>query len=226
MSNPFMKKWLSGALCALALGSTAALAEPDSFGLGDGHSGALSVTTAGSIIINSYVPVTGPLAPGDSSIPVGTCTGDASCFKAGDLVMVLQTTGLVPAPGSGDTSTLHLTGANPVGRWEFARLASVSGTTLTLTAPLIYDYAANVTQVIRVPEYTDVTITISTGRIIAPAWDGSTGGVIAFLATGVVSNAGQINASLLGFRGGKYVNDDGTGFGCNGLDEPIGVRVR
>jgi large repetitive protein len=215
MSNPFMKKWLSGALCALALGSTAALAEPDSFGLGDGHNGARTVTTANTTL-NSYAQVTGPLAPGDTSILVGTCAGDTSCFAAGDLIMVLQTTGLVPEPASGTAGPLSLNDdTNPVGRWEFARLASVTGSALVLTAPLVHSYAANVTQVIKVPEYTDLTIT-GTGRVTALAWNGSVGGVIAFLANGTVTvnSGGQINASGAGFRGGQYVDDSSGELGC------------
>jgi uncharacterized protein (TIGR03382 family) len=217
MRNPFMKKWLAATLCTLALGSTAALAEPDSFGLGTGRNGVLSVTTAGRTI-NSYAQVTGPLAPGDTALPVGTCLGEAACFAAGDLVMVLQTTGVVPEPASGAPGPLDITN-DPVGRWEFARLASVSGSTLTLTAPLVYSYAANVTQVIRVPEHTSVTIT-GTGRITALPWNGSVGGVIAFLATGMVSNAGQINANAAGFRGGQFVDEPTDALGCEGFDEP------
>ncbi|MCY1073847.1 adventurous gliding motility protein AgmC [Archangium lansingense] len=214
MKNGLFKKLLSAALCTLALGSTAALAEPDTFGLGTGRNGTLTVSTAGTNWINSYAPVTGPLASGDTVIPVGTCTGEASCFAAGDLVLVLQTTGLVPEPASGDTTLLDLnTRYKEVGRWEFARLASVTPTAMTLTAPLVYDYAANVTQVIRVPEYTGVTIN-ATRSITAPSWNGSTGGVIAFLAQQTFTNNGTVNANSIGFRGGRFVDDGSGDAGC------------
>jgi uncharacterized protein (TIGR03382 family) len=220
MRNPFMKKWLAATLCTLALGSTAALAEPDSFGLGTGRNGDLTLTTTGTNIINSYAQVTGPLAPGDTSLPVGTCLPAPGCsFGAGDLVMVLQTTGLVPEPASGAAGPLDISN-DPVGRWEFARLASVSGSTMGLTAPLVHSYAANVTQVIKVPEYANVSLTVTGARINALAWNGSVGGVIAFLATGTVSNAGQINANAVGFRGGQFVDEPTDALGCSGLDEP------
>ncbi len=223
MRNPFNKKWLAATLCTLALGSTAALAEPDSFGLGTGRNGALSVTTTpppGGNIINSYAPVTGPLAPGDTALPVGSCLPTPGCsYAAGDLVMVLQTTGVVPEPASGAAGSLDITN-DAVGRWEFARLASVSGSTLTLTAPLVYSYAANVTQVIKVPEYTNVSLTITGARINALPWNGSVGGVIAFLATGTVSNTGRIDANAAGFRGGQFVDEPTDALGCSGLDEP------
>ncbi|WP_309896263.1 adventurous gliding motility protein AgmC [Archangium sp.] len=220
MRNPFNKKWLAATLCTLALGSTAALAEPDSFGLGTGRNGDLTVSTTGTNIINSYAPVTGPLAPGDTSLPVGSCLPTPGCsFVAGDLVMVLQTTGVVPEPASGAAGALDISN-DPVGRWEFARLASVSGSTMGLTAPLVHSYAANVTQVIKVPEYANVSLTITGARINALAWDGRVGGVIAFLATGTVSNAGQITANATGFRGGQFVDEPTDALGCSGLDEP------
>ncbi|MFY0526237.1 adventurous gliding motility protein AgmC [Archangium gephyra] len=225
MKNGLFKKWLAAALCVLALGSTAALAEPDSFGLGTGRNGSLTVPAATSSTINSYAQVTGPLAPGDTAIPMGACLGNIACFTAGDLVMVLQTTGVVPVPDSGAPGALDITN-DPVGRWEFARLASVSGSTLTLTAPLVSSYAANVTQVIRVPEYASVTLTATTSRIIATPWNGSAGGVIAFLATGTVNNPGQINANAVGFRGGLFVDDETTTLGCTGLDEPAALGAQ
>ncbi|WP_434386353.1 adventurous gliding motility protein AgmC [Melittangium boletus] len=221
MKIGLLKKWLAAALCVL-LGSTAALAEPDSFGLGSGRDLALSVTASGTVV-NSYAPVTAPLATGDTSLTIGTVIGNAAGFKVGDLVMVLQTTGIVPVPGSGGTTPINLTN-DAVGRWEFARLSAVSGSTLTLTAALVHSYAANVTQVIRVPEYTTVNLT-GPGRLVPTAWNGSAGGVVAFLATGAVTNAGQINAGGLGFQGGPVSAQSGD-LGCTGLDEapPKGGR--
>lgn len=220
MKTPFMKTWFAAALCVLALGSSAALAEVDTFGVGSGRNGPL-VVAGPSTVINSYAPVTAALAAGSTSITIGACTGEASCFVADDLVLVHQTTGLTPAPVSGTPDAVDLS-SRPVGRWEFARVGSVTPTTLELTAPLVHDYAANVTQVIRVPEYTNVSI--AAGRsITAPAWDGSTGGLVAFLANGTITNSGVINASALGFRGGQYVNDTSASTGCTGptaLDQP------
>ncbi|ATB30661.1 adventurous gliding motility protein AgmC [Melittangium boletus] len=214
MKNGLFKKWLAAALCVLALGSTAALAEPDSFGLGDGHNGALTVDE--DIVLNSYAPVTGPLAPGNI-LPVGACAGNPVCFKAGDLVMVLQSAGYTPVPPSGGSATIDISNAG-VGRWEFARLDSASGSALTLTAPLVHSYAyeAGKTQVIRVPEYTDL---ILNAQVSALAWNGSVGGVVALLASGTVTNEGEISASSAGFRGGQYVNGAAATRGCTELDQ-------
>ncbi|OJT25163.1 hypothetical protein BO221_12375 [Archangium sp. Cb G35] len=218
MKNGLFKKWLSAALCTLALGSTAALAEPDTFGLGTGRNDDRTVSTAGTNYVNSYAPVTGPLAAGDTVISVGTCRGETACFTAGDLVLVLQTTGLVPDPASGDPAVIDLNSRyTEVGRWEFARLASVTEGSMTLTAPLVYYYAANVTQVIRVPEFKNFTINVARSITAAP-WDGSSGGVIAFLAQNTFTNNGTVNASFVGFRGGRFVDDDSGEVGCLDTD--------
>ncbi|QRO00180.1 hypothetical protein JRI60_14730 [Archangium violaceum] len=218
MKTPFMKKWLAAALCVLALGSMTARAEHDTFGVGTGRNGPLALSGSGTTIINSYAQVTAALAVGNSSITVGPCAGDSSCFAAGDLVMVYQTTGIQPVPASGAQTPIDLTN-DPVGRWELARVSTVTPSTLELTAPLVYAYAANVTQVIRVPEYTNVTI--PSGRTItATPWSGTEGGIVAFLATGSVINNGQIDASFIGFRGGQYVNNDVFETACSDLETP------
>ena len=62
---------------------------------------------------------------------------DLVVFQPGQLVLIHQTRG--------------------DGHWEYARIQAVSGTTLTLVASLTYGYGAGA-QVVRVPNYTDVTI--------------------------------------------------------------------
>jgi uncharacterized protein (TIGR03382 family) len=207
--------WLPMTVCVvMALCAPPALAEPDSFGLGNGQDGLLDVTATMSV--NSYAKVTSALSVGRTSVAVDTVAG----FSAGDLVMVLQTTGLEPAPGSEPSSTSVDLRTGQVGQWELARVASVAGSALTLTAPLYRAYAANVTQVIRVPEYTNVTIS-GTGTLVAEhAWNGATGGVVAFLANGTVSNNGLIDVSGQGFRTGVFVADSTGTAGCTGQDEP------
>ena len=63
----------------------------------------------------------------------------------------------------------------------------------------------SLSQVCTVPEYTNVSLL--TGESIAAApWDGSSGGVVAFLANGFVSigNSAFNTAAGAGFRGGAY----------------------
>ncbi len=156
---------------------------------------------------------------GDTSLRVSSTSG----FSGGDLVMVLQTSGLSLNPPSGDQSPVDVS-ASPTAHWELARVASVDTTTaaLLLTAPMITAFAQAVSQVLTVPEYSDLTIT-SAGSIVAQPWSlTSGGGVIAFLVNGPIVNNGSISADRAGFRGGSHVDDPGFlgSMGCSGLDEP------
>ncbi|ATB35487.1 large repetitive protein [Cystobacter fuscus] len=218
MKNTLFTKWLAAALWVLALGSTAALAEPDTFYLGDGHNGAFR---AGSeSIVNSYAQVVSPLLEGDTEISVTACTA-SPCFAGGELVMVFQTTGFLGTPPQiEDPAPPTSLNSTEVGRWELARVDSVSGTTLKLKAPLVRGYAAQVTQVIRVPEFTEVNVGPE-DSIIAKPWDGKVGGVLAFLSTGNVRNLGMISTDGAGFRGGVFVGDSGGSgsTGCSGDEE-------
>ncbi|WP_425334798.1 adventurous gliding motility protein AgmC [Myxococcus stipitatus] len=199
-------------LCTALLAPAAARAEADSFHLGDGSDGALSVTAANTVI-NTYARVTAAVPAGQSFVNVSSSTG----FAVGDLVLVFQATGLTaPAAGNQTPVDLNLPANVGVGRWEFGRVAAVTATRLTFSAPLTVPFAANTAQAIRVPEYTTVTVGAA-GSIVAQPWDGQTGGVVIFLARNAVTNAGTISASGAGFRGGIFSN--GNGDSCTGINQ-------
>ncbi|WP_170300417.1 adventurous gliding motility protein AgmC, partial [Myxococcus fulvus] len=198
-------------LCA-ALAAPAAHAEPDRFHLGNGTT-ALTVSVPNTVI-NTYTRVTAAVPVGQNFVTVASSTG----FAVGNLVMVYQAAGLT-APASGNQTPIDMSAAAnaPVGRWEFARIQALTATRLTFSAPLTVAFAANTgTQAIRVPEYTTVTVNAS-GSIVAAPWDGTTGGVLIFLATGAVTNNGAIHADGRGFRGGIFWN--GSGDGCTGINQ-------
>ena len=113
-------------------------------------------------------------------------------FGINDLVLVIAL-----QDSSTDLNT------NIAGRYEFSRLSSVSNSMLILTSPLTNTYAVTGTQrvqAIRVPQYSSVTVN---GVLTCGAWDGTKGGVLAFLATSLtVGSNGQVTASGKGFRGG------------------------
>ncbi|AEI68972.1 adventurous gliding motility protein AgmC [Corallococcus macrosporus] len=195
-------------LCAALLGPVAKAAA-DTFGLGNGTDGVGTINVANSVI-NAYARVAAAVPAGQDFVMVSSTAG----FSMDDLVMVYQATGLTE-PSSGSQAPINLAGG-PVGRWEFARVQTLTATRLNLTAPLTAAFAANVTQVIRVPEYASVTVNAG-GSIVARPWDGATGGVVAFLSQGPVNNIGGIHADGRGFRGGFPWN--GGGDGCSGLDQ-------
>lgn len=180
----------------LALLPLAVRADADVFGLGNGQHGSLRVTAPG-LVINASTALTGEALVGATELGVE----DASAFAAGELVLVLQVGGeLAPAayrPG-GDVLDLSDSGE---GRWELSRLSGVAAGVLRLEAPLVRRYA-RVSQVVRVPEYTDVHVADG-ASLRAEPWNGRSGGVLALLVSGTLINQGALDAAGTGFRGGE-----------------------
>ena len=212
MKNISMKPFVVALVASLIAQASegTAHAEADSFGLGSGRDGATTVNAANTVI-NSYASVTANVAVGASTIAVDATTG----FVAGNVVLVWQTTGLSMADAPrADQTTIALAGKN-VGHYEWARIESIGVNAITLTNPIINAYRLGTAQLVRVPEYTTVTIGAA-GSIVATAWNGNKGGLVAFLATGAITNAGLISATNAGFRPGLLVNH-GTLNNCNAV---------
>ena len=108
------------------------------------------------------------------------------------------------------------------------RVGSVIGNTVYFTTPKIHFYGANaaddsnigtstgqqIVMLMRVPNYRNVTVN---GTLTANAWNGLTGGLVVFRASGTVSGAGTILADGLGYRGGAlYAMGEGYGGGMVG----------
>jgi large repetitive protein len=159
--------------------------------LGNGADGALDVAEA----ITTGTVATGGLAgaSGQRVLTVASTTG----FVAGDLVLAHQTRG------------------RDAGKHELATIESLGPgeTSMTLVRPLsasyVSDDGAARAQLVRVPQYTTVTIRAG-GSVVAPAWNGDSGGILVFKATGAVSVAGTIEMTGRGFRGYSHAA------GCTG----------
>lgn len=222
-------------LFALLAYAATANASLDTYALGDGHEGAVQVTADSPL--NYSAPLAAAASSGSNSLVTGTgqtgATGTAlttgstaqTQFEDGRLILVLQSAGSLAGATSGAAGPFDLAGSS-IGRWELARIASVSGDissgmSITLTAPLEHAYTTNGAQVVAIPEFTDVAIDAGASWTANP-WDGHSGGVTAFLATGTVDIAGSasIDASGAGFRGGELHDDDGLG--CTQLDGAVG----
>ena len=179
--------------------------------LGNGHSGAITVNSANTVV-NSYSALTVAAPVGQNFVTISNSTG----FAVGDLVMVWQT-----AQSTTETVSLASTAADlssqPTGRWEFARITGLTATKLTFSASLKFAYSSPGAQAIRVPEYSSVTFN-SLATIVATPWNGTSGGIVIFLATGTVANNGVISANGSGFRGGAFSNDGNATTGASALD--------
>lgn len=169
-----------------------------------------SVTISASPAALSYFQPTGNTA--GSAIPVASTTG----LAVGDLVLVIQMQGanlttsndalygdnIAGAPASGYLTTATFN----AGFYEYGIVQSLTGTQITLATALTnaYTRAAGPQQrryqVVRVPQYGNLSLGAS---INAPAWNGETGGVLAFDVAGDLNfNSNTIEMNGRGFRGG------------------------
>ncbi len=98
---------------------------------------------------------------------------------------------------SGQIILIHQTQGTNAGQWERNTIQGYTAGTITLTTPLIGTYTTGA-QVRNLPQWTNVTIN-SGKTYTAKAWNGTTGGILAFLANGTVTVMGNISASGQGY---------------------------
>lgn len=194
--------------------------------------------SAANTILNTYYPAKASASAGATRITIGgrNTAGASTQISPGDLLLVIQMQGSTinstntSAYGSGGTSyNGYLT--TVAGTYEYvyaaSGLAAGGNGTIYLTTPLRNSYtsaaySAGVAgqytyQVIRVPEYSSMTINAASS-ITAPEWNGSTGGVVAIKSNGNIAfNGGtQISVAGRGFRGGA--GKQLTGYGTYAAD--------
>ena len=205
-----------------------------------GKDGALTVTTLGTVV-NRYSHVTANIPSAATTIPVSNIadlnrdgiaylptsfvTNDAvyanNALSAGDAIIVYQAQGAI----INTTNTIaygDVINYNNTGQYEIAKVASVAGNVITVTCGLKFAYtAAHYIQVIRIPQYT--TLTINTGASIVPVpWGNAAfggadesanerrrGGWLGAFTT-TITNNGVISANSSGFRGGTPTFNGGA----------------
>lgn len=186
-------------LCACLLPSAQLLAQTCAAPGKDGP-----VTASG--VINTYHPGSGSASAGSNIVNVTRITGtrtNTRGLRVGDMILIVQMQ---------DSSTPANAGLH-----EYARIQSITGTQLTLSAPLVNSYVQSIStgpvvrtfQVVWVPQYSAATIT---GTVQADRWSLSTtggtgtGGIVAMDVAGALTLNGTITVAGAGFRGGMGVN--------------------
>ncbi|MCW5970147.1 MAG: DUF11 domain-containing protein [Blastocatellales bacterium] len=172
--------------------------------------------TAPNTVVNRYATLAADGAAGATTITVSNPGGnfglDPATLSVGDLLLIIQMQGA--QIDTSDTPAYGLvTALGNAGRYEFLTVGGVNGNVITISCGgLRFSYTASgKVQVLRVPQYT--TLTINAGAsVTAPAWNGSIGGVVAAQAMNTATINGSIDASGLGFRGGQ-ASDNGIGLG-------------
>lgn len=199
-------------IVAAVLGASATIggfvhSAPDTSGLGSGADGAYTATTAADIV-NKYAAVT---AAAGTSVTVAS----AADFGVNDMILVLQVNGATLTSTSVDPPAAVNLSTAAVGQYDVVKITAKNGDQLTVTPALQGTYRATGAEIVRIPQYTNVTIPDTTG-IVAKPWDGTTGGVVAFLATGAVNavGTGKIDATGAGFRGGNRSKTFCDTLGC------------
>lgn len=166
------------------------------------------VTISSNSIVNEYTFLTGNVSAGSSGISVNSSSlNDNNRFSGnlapGDLVFIYQVQGASIDATSFNYTWGSITNYNNCGNYEFAEVASIpNSTTINFRCGLSNSYTASgKVQVIRVPRYETLNIN---AEISAPAWDGTTGGVVVIECENdvLINSSGSINVSGLGFRGG------------------------
>lgn len=192
-------------LLASVLGSIgdaprAALAVGPTFG--DGSAGAVTFAVNTQFI----PPVDGVVSSGAASGSALTLASSSGAFVPGQKVLIHQTRG------------------SSAGTWELNSVQSYFLGTIATSVPLSHTYAstggADRAQVLVVPQYTNVTVNLGV-TVSAKPWNGSTGGILAFLANGTVTLQGSLVAARMGFVGStrstqNIVETGGQGEGTGG----------
>ncbi|HEY8606816.1 MAG TPA: DUF6701 domain-containing protein [Noviherbaspirillum sp.] len=168
-----------------------------------------SICGSGAIngTINTYYPVTQSLAAGASTVTLGASAGSSTQLASGDLVLIMQMQDATIT--TSDTSSYGVVSQSGAGKYEYATVTWVAGNTVKLDGGLVNAYtvqngsnsvAQKTVQLIRVPTYSSGTLGAG---LTAMAWNGSTGGVLAFDVAGTLNlNGATVNLAGKGFRGG------------------------
>ena len=172
-----------------------------------GRDGAYEATTIGEVV-NRYAVLDDDVSAEATAITV-TDIADLAGLAAGDLLMIIQMQGAsIDTDNNGSYGTV--TDLNGAGLYEFVTVGAVSENDITLHADCVGGlknaYSADDrTQVIRVPQYTSLTVPGGTSLAAQP-WDGETGGVVVVHTRDGVVVDGRLDVSAQGFRGGAFTN--------------------
>ena len=152
-----------------------------------------SIAQSISGVINNYARVTA-YDTCDMRLTISDTTG----FRVGTRILMMQMNGAI-TDGSNSSTFGAVAALNNTGKYEVNFIDSVSNKSVFLRFYFKnhYDQEAAL-QIVTFPTYTNAVVT---DTLTAKAWDGETGGVIAFEANQLTLNA-PVDASAKGFRGG------------------------
>lgn len=128
--------------------------------------------------------------PVDSSFPTTSAGATGATINSGLSI------------AANDFVFIHQSRGSAAGTWEVVQVATYdSGTgAITFTSPLANSYTdsgADQAQIIKMPEYSSVTIS---STLTAKAWTGDVGGIIVFMCNGKTTITSTVTAQGRGYR--------------------------
>lgn len=121
----------------------------------------------------------------------------------GDKVLLIQMQG-ADINTSNDASYGQIKDLRSSGNYEFNRIKKIEGNKVYLVNTLLREYDPTYkVQLIRVPEFENFSVN---SPLTCKAWDGTTGGVLAFSVQNTLTLYSFIDATGKGFRGGRSTN--------------------
>jgi len=157
------------------------------------HTPGPSTTISG--VINSYYPVISSNYC-SNSVTLSNCSG----LTTGDNVLIIQMKG-ASIDSSNTTSSGSIFNYNNAGNYEIAVIDSINGCEVFFRDSLTKTYnLEGIVQLVSIPQYHNVTIS---DTLKCLRWNGTTGGVLIFDATGIVTLNAPVDVSGKGFNGGN-----------------------
>ena len=145
-------------------------------------------------VINHYASVTA-IEYCDNQLTVSSGTN----FNIGDELLILQMRGATINTNN-NASFGDITDSGQSGLFEKGTIADITGNLITLENNLTNTYEiSGQVQIVSFPNYDNALVS---DTLTATAWDGSTGGVLAFSVNGELELQEVIDVTAKGFRGG------------------------
>lgn len=179
--------------------------------------------SASNQFVNSYYPGIANAVKNTYTLQVGAIDsrGSATPLTIGDMILIIQMQGAeinsADSNSYGDglstgSASGYLTTNLLAGNYEYNVVSGFGSGTITLSSPLSHSYYATAFnaatntgiktyQVIRIQREYDLTINAG-ATVTAPAWNGSTGGVVVLEVADKLTLNGTVSVDGRGFRGG------------------------
>lgn len=158
-------------------------------------------------VINSYAQV---VSISSTTVQLSSSSG----FTANSRALIVQMKG-ASVTRTDDAAHGDITAYNSAGRFEYVKIVSVSGNTVTLSdAPTVSFSTGGSLQMVSVPVFDSLNLNQT---VVPQTWNGRIGGVVAFDVVGTLTLGADINATGRGFRGGALATS--TPFDSCGSDQ-------